>query len=376
MNRREFIKFSAFLSAMLTNIKDKNVFASQSLRILILGGTRFIGPHLIETALLAGHKVSIFNRGITVLDQNLANQVEILIGDRENNLDALKNRTWDVVIDNHTSLPKWVFDLSKVLKGNIGHYIFISTISVYADLSIPNTKEDAKLLNYTGMDCMSETIESMHAHFRYGQLKVQCELQALQEFFQQCLIIRPGLIVGPLDPTDRFTYWPVRIFKGGEIAAPGNPKDPVQFIDVRDLSKWIIHMAENQEKGIYNACGPIINYTIGEMLNAFKECIKPEAKLTWIDDLTLEKNNISGWKDMPVWISPRSSSKGMLQINIDKAINKGLTCRSCEITALDTLNWVLEKHPYKFQKEKLLAGLSEEREMNLLNEFFILQGPK
>ena len=203
-----------------------------------------------------GHKVTVFNRGKTHPGE-LPEGVEQLIGDRNGQLDALKNRKWDVCIDNPTSVPVWVRDAAQILQGNVDRYVFISTISVYADSSKANDETGA-LAKYEGADAMKETRESLIAsQFKlYGPLKALSEQEAEKWFPKKTLIIRPGLIVGPNDQTDRFTYWPVRIDRGGEVLAPGNPSDPVQFIDARDLAEWTIRMAEKGATGIYNAAGP------------------------------------------------------------------------------------------------------------------------
>src|SRR6202048_1604257 len=255
--RRQFIKLSAATVTALGLGKLSAEKPAKPLRILILGGTGFTGPYQVRYALSRGHKVTTFNRGKTHPGE-LPNDVEQLIGDRNGNLDALKNRQWDVVIDNPTTLPAWVRDAAQILKGNVDRYVFISTISVYADTSKPGVTEDAPLAKYTGADAMKETRESLIAsNFAlYGPLKALSEAEAEKWFPKKTLVIRPGLIVGPRDETDRFTYWPVRIDRGGEVLAPGDPGDPVQFIDGRDLAEWVIRMVEQRQTGIYNAAGP------------------------------------------------------------------------------------------------------------------------
>src|SRR5205807_6801887 len=260
--RRHFIKTSiAVGSGLGFALRSTSLFAEKSvksLRILILGGTGFTGPCQVRYALSRGHKVTTFNRGKTHPGE-LPNEVEQLTGDRNGQLDALKNRQWDVVIDNPTTLPAWVRDAAQILKGNVERYVFISTISVYDDLKNRGPNEDSPLKKYDGPDPYKETIEAMKASgFKtYGPLKALSEKEAEKWFPGKTLIIRPGLIVGPRDESDRFTYWPVRIDRGGEVLAPGDPGDPVQFIDARDLAEWTIRMAENRENaGIYNATGP------------------------------------------------------------------------------------------------------------------------
>ena len=206
-----------------------------------------------------------------------------MLGDRNGKLEALKGRQWDVVIDIPTTLPVWVRDAAEVLKGNVGRYVFISTISVYSDNSKPGMDETGPLAKYEGADAMKETRETLLASkfALYGPLKVQSEREAEKWFPGQTLIIRPGLIVGPGDETDRFTYWPVRVDRGGEIMAPGNPSDPVQFIDARDLAEWTIRMVEQGNVGTFNATGPKSKLSIQQMLEGIKKVTTAASSFTW-----------------------------------------------------------------------------------------------
>ena len=252
--RRHFIKVSAAAGATVAFVARPTSLLAEAavkpMRILILGGTGFTGPYQVRYAMSRGHKVTTFNRGKTHPGE-LPNEVEQLIGDRNGKLDALKDRQWDVVIDNPTTLPAWVRDAAQILKGNVDRYVFTSTISVYED-SKKGPDENAPLQKYDGSDPYKETLEAMKASgFKtYGPLKALSEKEAEKWFPGRTLIIRPGLIVGPRDESDRFTYWPVRIDRGGEVLAPGAPNDSVQFIDGRDLAEWTIRMAENRETGI------------------------------------------------------------------------------------------------------------------------------
>ena len=282
--RRHFIKVSAAVgSAVGFGLRSTSLFAEKSvksLRILILGGTGFTGPYQVRYALSRGHKVTTFNRGKTHPGE-LPNEVEQLIGDRNGQLDALKDRQWDVAIDNPTTLPAWVRDAAQILKGKVERYVFVSTISVYADTS-KGVDETAPLAKYDGSDPFKETLEAMKAsgYKTYGPLKALSEQEAEKWFPGKTLIIRPGLIVGPRDETDRFTYWPVRVDRGGEVLAPGTPNDPVQFIDARDLAEWTIRMVENRETGIYNATGPAKPLGIGGMLDGIKSALNSSASST------------------------------------------------------------------------------------------------
>src|SRR5216117_4112242 len=268
--RRQFIKLCAATGGALAfGTRSATLFAEKSvkpLRILVLGGTGFTGPYQVRYALSRGHKVTTFNRGKTHPGE-LPNEVEQLIGDRNEQLDALEGRKWDVAIDNPTTLPAWVRDAAQILKGNVERYVFVSTVSVYADTS-QGVDETAPLAKYEGADPFKETLEAMKAsgYKTYGPLKALSEQETQKWFPDKSLIIRPGLIVGPRDETDSFTYWPVRLDRGGEVLAPGNPTDPVQFIDARDLAEWAIRMVEQGTVGTFNATGPKTKLGIGEML--------------------------------------------------------------------------------------------------------------
>jgi 2'-hydroxyisoflavone reductase len=367
--RRSFIKVSALTGGAfsLGLLGSRSLGATDKpkpMNILILGGTGFTGPFQVKYALSRGHKVTVFNRGKTKPGE-LPEGVEQLIGDRNGQLDALKGRTWDVVIDNPTSVPVWVRDAAAILKGNVDRYVFISTISVYADNSKANDETSA-LAKYDGEDAMKETRETLAAsQFKlYGPLKALSEQEAEKWFPGKALIVRPGLIVGPGDQTDRFTYWPVRIDRGGEVLAPGEPTDPVQFIDARDLAEWTIRMVEQGETGIYNATGPAAPMGMGEMLNGIKGALNSDAKFTWADAEFLEEQKVSPWSDMPVWIPPTSEGGALSRTSIKKALANGLTFRPLEVTARDTLAWF--KTLPEDRQANLKAGLKPQREAEVL----------
>jgi 2'-hydroxyisoflavone reductase len=363
--RREFIKLSAAAGgAVALATRSTTLLAEKSakpLRILILGGTGFTGPYQVRYALSRGHKVTTFNRGKTHPGE-LPKEVEQLIGDRNGQLDALKNRQWDVAIDNPTTLPAWVRDAAQILKGNVERYVFTSTISVYADTG-QGVDETAALAKYIGLDPYKETIEAVKAsgYKTYGPLKALSEKEAEKRFPGKALIIRPGLIVGPRDESDRFTYWPVRIDRGGEVLAPGKPSDPVQFIDARDLAEWTIRMAENRETGIYNATGPTKPLEIGQMLDEIKDALHSSAAFTWLPAEFLQQQKVQAWSDMPVWAG---DELGLARTKIDRALAKGLTFRPLAETARDTLAWF--KSLPQERQSKLRAGLTPEREAEVL----------
>jgi 2'-hydroxyisoflavone reductase len=363
--RRHFIKVSAAASATVAfGVRPTSLFAQNAvkpLRILILGGTGFTGPYQVRYALSRGHKVTTFNRGKTHPGE-LPKEVEQLVGDRNGHLEALKDRQWDIAIDNPTTLPAWVRDAAQVLKGRVERYVFISTLSVYGETAT-GVDETAPLAKYDGPDPYKETLEAMKAsgYKTYGPLKALSEKEAEKWFPGKTLVIRPGLIVGPRDETDRFTYWPVRIDRGGEMLAPGTLNDPVQFIDARDLAEWTIRLVENRETGTYNATGPAKPLGIGGMLDGIRDALKSNAKFTWASEEFLKQQKVEAWSDMPVWTGAES---GMARTNIDRALSKHLTFRPLADTARDTLGWF--KSLPQDRQSHLKAGLTPEREAEVL----------
>jgi 2'-hydroxyisoflavone reductase len=336
--------------------------APRALRILVLGGTGFTGPHQVRYAVARGHQVSVFNRGRRQAD--LPSSVEHLLGDRNTgDLKSLEGKTWDVVIDVPTTLPFWVRDAGKVLQNSAQHYIFISTISTYADTSKPGMDEDTPLAQYEGPDAMAETQQT--AGRLYGPLKVLSEKEAEKWFPGKTTVIRPGLIVGPGDPSGRFTHWPVRIDRGGEVLAPNSPQDPVQIIDARDLAEWIIRMAETPSPGIYNATGPTTPMPIGDMLNGIKSALNSNATFTWVPAAFLTQQEVRGWSHLPVWLEPTEDSKGLLQVSIKRALDKGLKFRTLADTARATLEWY-KSQPADRQVQLLGQSIKPEKEAAVL----------
>ena len=333
------------------------------MRILILGGTGFTGPFQVKYALSRGHNVTVFNRGRTHPGE-LPREAEQLIGDRNGQLDALKGRTWDVVIDNPATLPVWVRDAAQILKGNADRYVFISSTAVYADVSKIGLDEMAPLAKYTGPDAMKETSATMRAsNFAlFGPLKAQSEAEAEKWFPGKTLIIRPGYIVGPGDETDRFTYWPLRVERGGEMLAPGHPSDPMQIIDARDLAEWTIRMVEQGTVGSFNAVGPKMKLTMCQMLNDMKKTTKSDARFTWVDDDFLKAQKIID--DIPIWTSPQGPEIGYLTTNSRKAIRHGLTFRPLSETTKATLEWFHKQTPER--QAKMRAGINPDREREVL----------
>ena len=369
-SRRDVIKAAGLAAAGLVRpalVSAQTARAAKPLRILILGGTGFIGPHQVRYALARGHKLTLFNRGRNPKDW--PGEVEELTGDRNTgDLAFLKGRKWDVCIDNPTTLPFWVRDAGAILKGNVGQYIFVSTLSVYSDNRAAGQDESSVLFKYQGADedAMKETQESMRKNpgNLYGPLKARSEKEAETWFPGITTIVRPGLIVGPGDETDRFTYWPVRLDRGGEVLAPGDGKDAVQIIDARDLSEWMIRLAESRAFGIFNAMGPAAELTMGKMLDEIKASIKSTAQLRWAPAAFLAEQRVRPWSDMPVWIPGGGEDAGFSRRSNKKALAKGLTFRPLSQTAPDTLAW-FKAQPAERQA-MLKAGIKPEREKEVL----------
>src|SRR5258708_14536171 len=353
LSRRTFLKLSAMVggTAGLGLIPGASALsaiggtgrAAKGLRILILGGTGFTGPFQVRYALSRGHQVTVFNRGRTHPGE-LPKEAEQLIGDRNGKADATKGRKGDVCIDIPTTLPVWVRDAAQILKGNVDRYVYISTISVYADTSRLGMDETAPLAKYTGADAMKETNATMRANnfALYGPLKALSEAEAEKWFPGKALIIRPGYIVGPGDESDRFTYWPVRVERGGEVLAPGTAADPIQIIDARDLAEWTIRMVEQGATGPFNAVGPKSKLPMGRMVDDMKKTTNSDARFTWVDDKFLSSEKIID--DLPIWTSPHGPEIGYSTMNINKAVSKGLTFRPLSDTTRPTLIW-FTKHP-------------------------------
>ncbi|HEY0590472.1 MAG TPA: NAD-dependent epimerase/dehydratase family protein [Thermoanaerobaculia bacterium] len=337
--------------------------APKPMSILILGGTGFIGPNQVRYAVRRGHKVTLFNRGKT--NPGLFPDVEHLEGDRNGKLDALKGRTWDAVIDNPSTLPRWVRDAAQLLKDSAGQYLFISTLSVYADESKPGMDETDRTIVLE--DPTTETVTGE----TYGGLKALAEKEAETAFPGKATIVRPGLIVGPGDNSDRFTYWPVRIDEGGEVLAPGDPTDPVQFIDAADLGEWTIRLVEQRVFGTFNAMGPAAPLSMAEMLYGIRAITSAPVKFTWVPASFLEEQKVAPWMDMPVWVPP-AGAPGFSTRSNARAIAKGLTFRPLADTARATLEW--HEGRSAEAKAKPRAGLARAREADVLAAWTKKQG--
>lgn len=325
------------------------------LRILILGGTSFIGPHQVEYARARGHTITLFNRGRT--NPGLFGDLETLIGDRTGDVRALEGRQWDVVLDNSAQEPEWVQLTGSVLRDNVQRYILVSTRSVYSDLSKVPSTADAPV--YT----VENTTVEPGQRRPYGLRKALCEKEARAAFGERATIVRPGLIIGPGDETDRFTYWPVRIARGGEVLAPGDGTDPVQIIDARDLSEWMIRLAENDTPGTFNAVGPFTPRPFDELLYGIRAVTTAETSFTWVDTDFLLERGVRPYSDLPVWMPARGRNLGFARFDLTPEVNAGLTFRSLAQTTADTLAWWAAQPQ---ERQVLKTGLSAEREQELL----------
>jgi 2'-hydroxyisoflavone reductase len=327
--------------------------------ILVLGGTNFIGPHIVTTALARGHTVTLFNRGKTHTE--LFPNVEKLRGDRDGQLDALKGRTWDAVVDTSGFVPRIVKMSAELLAPSVKQYIFVSTISVYKQPGTPGMNEDAPL--ETTSEPESEDIPKY-----YGALKALCEQAAEKAMPGRVTTVRPGLIVGPGDPTGRFTHWPSRCADGGEVLAPGDGSTPTQWIDGRDLGDWIVHLIEQGTFGTFNALGPEKKITMREVLDACNAAGGNKAKLTWVDWKFLEQQEVGPWSDMPMWI-PTEEDPGFGTMSNARGVKAGLTFRPILDTAKDTLAWLAElpaDTPADKRTRMISTGIARDKEARVL----------
>jgi 2'-hydroxyisoflavone reductase len=358
MNRRELLKVSGAMAALGLGASAAHAKA-RALKVLMLGGTGFIGPHFVHALTGSGHTVTLFNRGKR--DPEVKPGIEQLLGDRNGQIDALKGRDWDVVIDNSGYTPKQVRATAELLKGHAEQYLFISSISVYADFKDRAIDEDSALAVLKGTDLDTVTGES------YGALKVLCERVVTEVFGKAATIIRPSYIAGPGDHTDRFTYWPFRVSQGGEMLAPGTPGDPFQYIDVRDLADFVRVCVEKKVGGRYNLCTPKGRDTIGSLLETSKRVTGADTRFVWASADFLEKNEIIGEKAkgnyVPIWVPAAGDDAGILTVSNARATKRGLECRPIEQTIKDTLEWQKTRPA---EKQKLKAGLTPEMEAELL----------
>ncbi len=361
LDRRRLLAASASLvyAACATSRSKKKEEAQPALkgkRLLVLGGTRFIGPHIVEAALARGHRVTLFNRGQT--NPEMFPECEKLRGDRDGDQSALQGRDWDAVIDTWTDMPRHVRSAAELLRDHVGQYLFVSSLNAVADLSKPNLDETA---GKTPLEAKDEDNASPEL---FGGRKARCE-DLLEELCPgKSTVVRPGLIVGPRDASDRFTYWPVRVARGGEVLAPGTGEDPTQIIDARDLGEFVVTLLERRTFGVFNVVGPDRKLAMKELLETCKAVSKSDASFTWVDAKFLFDQKVAPWTDMPAWIPSLEPGEGFWTLNVSKAIGAGLRFRPLEVSVRDTLAWwsTLPED----RRAKLKRGLAPEREKEVL----------
>ena len=336
------------------------------MKLLIIGGTRFVGRHLAAASFARGHEVTLFNRGT---QSPPFADVETIRGDRNKDFDKLQGRRWDAVIDTCGYLPRALKATAEMLSESVERYVFISSQSAYANVSVPGVEESAPLRSLT-----SEQLERAYAIDTsgqpsygelYGGLKALCEEAVEEAMPDRALIVRPGLIVGPYDYTDRFTYWVVRVARGGEVLAPGRPARPVQFIDVRDLAEWIVLMTERRAIGIYNANRSPNTLTMADVLDQCKSVSSSDAVFTWGSEEFLREEKVAAWSEMPLWLPEEEAPQlqGFMFVNCDKALAAGLRIRALSETVNDTLTWAHDE----LRDTALKAGIDSTREQDLLH---------
>jgi nucleoside-diphosphate-sugar epimerase len=332
------------------------------MRLLVLGGTSFLGRHLVNAALARGHSVTLFNRGRT--NPGLWPRVKELRGDRDSDLGALQGHSWDAVVDTSGYVPRVVRASAELLVEDVPHYTFISTISVYADFR--RSWDEAAPVS----ELAEPASEDVHHH--YGALKAVCERVVEEIFPTRSLIVRPGLIVGPWDPTGRFTYWAMRIALGGDVLAP-EPRDlRVQFIDARDLADWIVRQAEEGAVGLFNATGPVPRPTLEELLETCRRTANPRARLHWVGADFLREREVGELQEVPFWLVDPDLA-GFMNVDASKAMEAGLAFRSIEETVRDTVAWARDhpgwEPPYMHGVQPAPAGMDPKREAELLAEW-------
>ena len=365
-HRRDFLRLSlatgAALAASRTALarQEPPVEPKKKLRLLVFGGTGFIGPELVTYALSRGHEVTLFNRGRT--NTQLFPELEKILGDRDpdkgQGIKGLEGRTWDAVLDDNGYYPRHVKASAELLaKAGVGHYVYVSSISAYASFVKDGMDEDAPVAKLE-----DPAVETMGDQYQfYGGLKALCESAAQAAFPGRCAVVRPGYIVGPGDPTDRFTYWPVRISRGGHALVPGTPDDPIQVIDVRDLAEWMVHLVEARTAGLFNACGPAEKLAWGTVIEACRKACDKPAEVHWTTVEELQGENVP---PLPIWAPPQGEERGVHTVSNARAIKAGLAFRPIQTTVKDTLAW-FKQLPEERQKT-LKAGLPEAEEQRIL----------
>jgi 2'-hydroxyisoflavone reductase len=297
-------------------------------KLLVLGGTRFLGRHLVDAAQARGHQTTLFNRGRTA--PALFAGVEQLRGERDGDLEPLRGRCWDAVVDTCGYLPRVVRRSAQALRDGVGRYLFVSSISVYADASAPGQDEHAARSRLPATEC-----EDLANH--YGALKAACEDEVQATFAERAILLRPGLIVGPFDPTGRFTYWVRRVARGGAVLAPPSPDYPVQFIDARDLAGWMLDLLEQGRSGAFNASGPAEPLAFGAFLDRCRSALGAQAQFVWPDASFLDRHGVAAWTDLPLYAG--EDGRGLNAVCLERALAAGLRLRPLAQTCIDTARW-------------------------------------
>ena len=326
------------------------------MKILVLGGTAFLGRAFVECATQRGHELTLFNRRQRA--PGLFSELETIQGDRNVDLSLLDHRSWDAVFDTSGYVPRVVNLSARKCADWAQRYLFISSISVFKNFAVPHQTEDAEVAVLENPETEEISGET------YGGLKALCEQSVERVFGNRAIVVRPGLIVGPTDYTDRFTYWPVRMNRGGKVLAPNLKTQPVQIVDVRDLASWCVRLLENGLSGRYNATGPEEPFTLQEVLEACEGPNK-EPEIVWVDADFLAKHNVQPWSDLPLALDYDWSTNGMFQVDVSRALQSGLKLRPLRDTIRDTLEWAMTR-PTDYQWR---AGLSAEREAELLQNW-------
>ena len=339
----------------------------RSVSVLLLGGTGFIGPYQVRALLELGHQVTIFNRGNR--PGMFGDAVEELVGDRNGELSALEGRQWDVAIDNSTARPDWVTLTGELLRDSLGIYQYVSSRSAYASHStVPMTSAVPSFTFETaGVDRETADITRLP----YGLAKAESEREVMRIFGDRCAIYRPGLIIGPDDPTDRFTYWPVRIHRGGEVLSPGDGTDPVQIIDVRDLGDFMALGAEEGHTGIFNLVGPATPRPMAELLYGIRAVTTAETTFTWVPMDFLAERGVRPYAEMPVWRPPTPGSEGFARFDLSNEVAHGLTFRSLADTAMATLEFHFSRSEER--QASMRTGLPADRETEILAQWHASQ---
>jgi 2'-hydroxyisoflavone reductase len=334
------------------------------MRLLVLGGTVFAGRHVAVAALARGHELTLFNRGRHA--PALFPDIENLRGDRDGDLRALEGRTWDAVVDTSGYFPRIVRASAELLSGRVDHYTFISSASVYADVSAPGVDESGRV-----HEISPDAPEELTSAEAYGGFKALSERAAEEAITGRVLTVRAGLIVGPHDPTNRFTYWVTRIAEGGDVLAPEPRGQPVQFVDARDLAEWILDMAEERRSGIFNTTGPASPLTMEGLLENVVTATGSDARLVWVEERFLVDEGVEPFQELPLWLAPEANPEfaGFLALDTSRALAGGLRFRPLADTIRDTLMWAQSAEAPSAKDvgvEMAPAGLAREREATLL----------